>query len=219
MSEFVSCRYKKKLGEAKNHVKYISYRERTTGERYGLFNEDKDNIPVKDFLKELDNPRTAHPDIAKIHTLIFSMSGDEWKRSYFKDGDYQDIVRNVMKDWQLQKGITIKWAAAEHNEPGHPHVHVVIPSVYKDRDGVERRLKITPEDKKWFKEAFREEKNRIRGFDLPPREREFERDRMEQKREPDFGKDLLNSLVSQIQQKMREEEFKRQMERDRDIDR
>jgi hypothetical protein len=213
LGEFVSVRYKTKLSEAVNHVKYIAFREREIGGQYGIFNEHSDNVDVKKFTDSLNDKRTAHPSVAKVHTLIFSMSGDEWERSGFQEGDYQEMVRRMMKDWQLERGIKVDWVAAVHPEPGHPHVHVAIKSVYTDRDGVERRLKMDiKEERAWFKQAFRHEKNRIRGFDLP--EYEYERDRERGSKiinkEPDFGKDLLNNLVYQI--KMRQLEAERQKE-------
>jgi hypothetical protein len=220
MAEFVSTRYMKKLSTAINHVKYISFRERSSGERYGLFTEDKENIEVKDFIKTLDDKRTSHKDVAKIHTVLFSMSGNEYERGNFQEEDYKTIVRNIMKDWQLEKGITVEWAAAEHNEKGHPHVHVVIKSVYKDSNGVERRLKFTPEDRQRFKEMFKEEKARIRelrgGREPLPRNREQDKER---NKKPALARDVVNNLILQIKQRLRQEELKRQFERDRDINR
>lgn len=214
MGQFVSNRYMKSLKTAINHVKYIAYRERSSERGYGLFNDKNDNVEVKDFIKSLNDKRTAHPDVAKIHTLLFTMSGNEWERGNYLSGDYQTMIRNVMKDWQLERGITVEWVAAEHNEKGHPHVHVVIKSVMKDSSGVERRLKMTPEDKEWFKNAFQEEKSRmikLRGGREP-----ITKERQQQRQKPQLSKDLLNNLTYRIQQRLREEELKRQMERDRE---
>lgn len=213
MGQFVSIRYMKSLKTAINHVKYIAYRDRESGKGYGLFSDKNDNIEVKDFVKTLDDKRTTHKDVSKIHTLLFTMSGNEWERGNYQHGDYQKMVRNVMEDWQLDKGITVNWVAAVHDEKGHPHTHIVIKSVFKDSDGIERRLKMTTEDKKWFKKAFQEEKSRtvkLRGGREPlPRE--------QKKREkPQLAKDVLNNLMNSIQQRLREEELKRQMERDRE---
>jgi len=221
MGEFVSTRYMKNLNTAINHVKYIAYRERSSGEKYGLFTESKENIEVKDFIKTLDDKRTSHKDVAKIHTVLFSMSGNEYKRGNFQEDDYKTIVRNIMKDWQLERGITVEWAAAEHNEKGHPHVHVVIKSVYKDSNGVERRLTLTPEDRQRFKEFFKDEKARIRdlrGGKEPEIPRNRDRNK-EKERKPALAKDIVNNLISKIKQRLRQEELKRQFERDRDINR
>lgn len=213
MGQFISIRYMKSLKTAINHVKYIAYRDRESGKGYGLFSDKSENIEVKDFVKTLDDKRTSHKDVAKIHTLLFTMSGNEWERGNYQPGDYQTMVRNVMEDWQLNKGITVNWVAAVHDEKGHPHTHVVIKSVFKDSDGIERRLKMTTEDKKWFKKAFQEEKSRtvkLRGGREPLT-------REQQKREkPQLAKDVLNNLMNSIQQRLREEELKRQMERDRE---
>jgi type IV secretory pathway VirD2 relaxase len=213
MGQFVSNRYMKSLKTAINHVKYIAYRERESGRGYGLFSEKNDNVEVKDFIQTLDDKRTSHKDVAKIHTLLFTMSGNEWERGNYQPGDYQTMIRNVMKDWQLEKGITVNWVAAEHDEKGHPHTHVVIKSIFKDSDGIERRLKMTQDDKEWFKKASQEEKSRmvkLRGGREPlPRQ-------MPKREKPQLAKDLLNNLMYSIQRRLREEELKRQMERDRE---
>lgn len=211
-NQFVSVRYKKSLKTAQNHVKYIAYRDRSTNEKYGLFNEKSEHVDVKAFVKSLDCKKTSHSETAKVHTLLFSMSGAEWEKSNFVDGDYQQMIRNIMKDWQLKEGITVDWVAAEHNEPGHPHVHVAIKSTYKDADGVERKLKIKPEEKAWFKDAFKDEKRRIRGFDIEPQTRNF--DRSKRLKQEIAGKDLFNTLVAQIKQRVKEEE--REIENEKD---
>lgn len=212
MGQFVSSRYMKDLQKATNHVKYIAFRERSSERGYGLFNDKSDHVEVKPFLNSLKDKRTAHKDVAKIHTLLFTMSGNEWERGNYQLGDYQIMIRNIMKDWQLERGITVDWVAAEHDERGHPHVHVVIKSVMKDSDGIERRLKIIPEDKQWFKKAFQEEKSRmvqLRGGREP-----MTREVQQRRQKPQLARDILNNLTYRIQQRLREEELKRQMERD-----
>jgi hypothetical protein len=207
LGEFVSHKFKKDLGEAKNHLNYIAYRSRETGEKYGVFSERQDNADLKPFMDSLDDKRTSHSEIAVMHTLLFSMSGDEWNRSGFEEQDFRKMIRDIMKDFELQKGITISWVAAEHNESGHPHVHVSIKATYKDRDGVEHRLKITPEDKKFFKQAFKEAKDKTRGFELPDRPREIP--------VRPLNTDLLDNLIFQINQRLREEEYEREREQTR----
>lgn len=218
IAEFVSTKFKKNLGEAKNHVRYIAFRARETNEKYGLWDEEKEQVSVEEFCSSLEDKRTSHSSIAKIHTVLFSMSGDEWNRSEFQDGNYKEMIRNIMKDFQLSKGITLSWVAAEHNEKGHPHVHVAIKSVYKDGDGVERRLNISKEDREWFKDAFRQEKNRIRGYELEPPEREFDRSKRMNPEPPSISKGFIDSLIFQINRRLQQEEFEREQEK-RSMDR
>lgn len=214
MGEFVSVGYKKKLGEAKNHVKYIAFRERSDGKNYGLFNDRSSNISVNDFCKKLDDKKISHSDIAKIHTVMFSMSGDEWERSGFIEEDYKKMVRNIMEDWQLKNGKRIDWVGAVHFEEGHPHVHIAIKSTYKDRDGIERRLNMNvKEEREWFRGQFREEKDAIRGPGWYEQEQERRRQmRRSKTRENGIGGNFIKNLFNQIKMRQLEAEHEREVE-------
>lgn len=221
MGQFVSVRYMKDLNKAVNHVKYIAYRDRSSGRNYGLFGEKADSVPVKDFVKTLKDKRTSHHTSAKIHTLMFTMSGDEWNRGNYMDGDYQSMIRNIMKDWQLERGITVEWVCALHDEKGHPHAHVVIKSVMKDSDGVERKLNINvKEEREWFREAWKHEKERVVGVrgGRPPLTRERS-DLERARKKPRLAKDLLNNLNYQVNKMLEEEERKQHLARDYGIER
>ncbi|MCU6603817.1 hypothetical protein OCO53_25590 [Peribacillus frigoritolerans] len=207
---FVSHSYIKNLSEAQNHVRYIAFRGRETeDERGGIFSEKSDVADVKNFIKKLDDKKTSHPDVAVAHRLLFSMSGDEWNKSGFGEGDYQKMIRNVMKDYELKTGRKLEWVAAEHRNPDHPHVHVAVKATYQDKDGIHHRLKISNEDRKFFKQAFQQEKNMLRGFELEQhKERPYEQNR------PSRGNaDFIDNLFRQIEREMREKE--REYERGR----
>ncbi|BCC80208.1 MULTISPECIES: hypothetical protein [Bacillus] len=206
---FVSHSYSKSTADITKHVKYISNRERYgEGEERGLFSEHDDRASRTEFLKKVDNPINHHSQAVKAHKLLFSMSGDEWERSQFSPGDYQRVIRNVMKEWEIQKGIRVDWIAAEHRTEGHPHVHVVVAGFYKDRDGIEHRLKITNEDRKFLKQEFDCAKTRIRGFELPTRE-----ERMQERNfYPKFNleRDITDAFFREVERRMYEEEMERE---------
>lgn len=138
------------------------------------------------------------------------MSGDEWTRSGFKPGDYQEMIRGVMKEWEIQTGYRLQWVAAEHRNPDHPHCHVAIRASYHDRDGVEHRLNISNEDRKFFREQFQLTKERIRPFDPPPRELSYQYERA-----PSMVVDtsFIDNLFYQINRELEQEEWEREQAR------
>lgn len=218
--QFVSFRYMKDLQQAINHVKYVAFREREGDKGYGLFNERSDHAEVNDFLHSINDRRTSHPAAAKIHTLIFTMSGQEWQRGKYMDGDWQTMVRNVMKDWQLKNNFTVDWCASVHFEKGHPHAHVVIKSVQRDANGIERRLNVKmDENREWFKEAMKEEKQRmvhLRGGREPLTREQWLIERRRALQKPQMARSVLININNKIQQRLKEIEMKRQLERDID---
>lgn len=38
----------------------------------------------------------------------------------------KEMVRETMADFERATGRSLRWAAFEHDDPGHPHVHVAI---------------------------------------------------------------------------------------------
>ena len=47
-------------------------------------------------------------------------------------GDLKPFARDVMARMEVDLGTTLDWAAAEHFDTGHPHVHVVVRGVTED---------------------------------------------------------------------------------------
>jgi type IV secretory pathway VirD2 relaxase len=210
---FVSHSYSKSAEDAGKHIDYIAFRDREDeSENKGLFSAREDNADIQKFKESLHDKRTDHSQVATAHKLLFSMSGDEWNRSGFQPGDYQKIIRNVMNEWELKTGYRLNWVAAEHRNPDHPHVHVVLKATYTDRDGVEHRLKVTNEDRQFFRKEFTRQKDLERGFELPERERSFGK---EPSMEKPINMDLLNSLIYEINARLREEEYEREREQSR----
>lgn len=204
---FASHSYERELPKAENHVRYIAFRSRESEEHEkGLFNEHDNHIEVKDFIRDLNDKKTSHPSVAVIHKVLFSMSGDEWEKSGFEPEDYKIMIRNIMKDYELKTGRTINWAAAAHMNAGHPHVHLVMKATYTDKDGIEHRLKIDNEDRKFFAQAFTREKNRIRGFEIEKPEREYERHQNRQQSKSISNAIWLDALFRELDKELREKE-------------
>lgn len=207
-----SHRYIKDLVDARKHVDYIAYRQREgKDEEYGLFNEHDNKANVEEFKALLKDKKTQHSKVAVAHTILFSMSQDEWDRSGFKAEDYKTLIRNTLKQWELEKGYRLKWAASVHMNEGHPHCHAIIKAVYTDRDAIQHRLKINDEDRKFFGEQFDKEKTALRGFELPSRE-----ERMQEKQHPHnkgFALDFIDQMLYQAQRQLEQEQYEREQER------
>lgn len=209
MGAYASHKYLKTFADAAAHVRYIGFREREDkSESLGLFSERSDSADAEPFIKTLDAKRFSHPKVPNLHTVLFSMSGDEWNRSGFEAGDYQKMIRHVMKEWEIKTGYRLDWVAAEHRNPDHPHCHVAIRAAYKDRDGIERNLEVSNEDRKFFREQFQRTKEMYRPIDPPPRELRYE-----QERPINFNLEttLLDNLVYKIKQELQREEFERDL--------
>lgn len=215
MGAYVSHKYLKSFADAAAHVRYIGFREREDkSESLGLFSENEDSANAEKFIKTLNDKRFSHPDVANLHTVLFSMSGDEWNRSGFEPGDYQRMIRHVMKEFEIKNGYRLDWVAAEHRNPDHPHCHVAIRASYKDRDGIEHRLKITNEDRKFLREQFQRTKEMVRPFDPPPRSISYQQQR-DKNRNPllDLGSSFINNLFYQIDRELAQEEWERDLAR------
>ncbi|MED3561485.1 hypothetical protein [Bacillus xiapuensis] len=211
MGAYASHRYLKTFDDAEAHVRYIGFREREDkSESLGLFSEHHDSADAQEFIDSLKAKRFKHPDVPVIHTVLFSMSGDEWNRSGFQPGDYQKMIRHVMKEWEIKTGYRLTWVAAEHRNPDHPHCHVAIRAAYKDRDGVEHRLKISNEDRKFFREQFQKTKELFRPIDPPPRELSYQ---YEKDRPLVIDTSFVDNLFYQIQRDLEHEEWERERAR------
>jgi hypothetical protein len=207
MGAYASHRYLTSFDDSKKHVLYIGFREREgKSESLGLFSENSDLADADNFIDTLKAKRLSHPDVPTIHTVLFSMSGDEWDRSAFEPGDYQKMIRHVMKEWEIRRGYQLSWVAAEHRNPDHPHCHVAIRGAYTDRDGIEHRLKITNVDRKFFREQFQKTKDITRGFELPPREYERYKERNFDKQ---IDTSILDNLLYRIKKDLEREELER----------
>lgn len=172
MGVFVSCRYTKSLGAAVANAKYIAFRSREVGEmrdaeswdgwtdtsKAGAFGPDYDHADVENFCKRLKDNLTKNPNSAKAHKLIFSLSGDEYRRG--GSPDWRSMIRSTMSKYEERTGHKLEWIAAVHNNRQNSHCHVLVKSVYKDQQGQKHRLKLDKNDwtnlRKDFYETWRD---------------------------------------------------------------
>lgn len=151
--------YTKYLDRARKSVKYHAFRTREVPEdRKGMFSRDSDHADVAAFLRSLDDPLTREKQTkngtiryAVVHRLMFSLSRKEFDACGLTS--WKPVVREALGAFERYHGIKLEWVAAEHASRDHPHVHVDIKSVYTDADGVQRRLRITPEMRKHLRWA------------------------------------------------------------------
>lgn len=142
--------YTKELPAAAASVRYYAFRSREVERsQVGIFDRSSDHADVKKFIKALDDPLTRNrPGVParfqppKMHRLLFTMSGQEFRRWGLTS--WKPIVREALENIERRRGIRLNWVAAEHPSLKHPHCHIAIKSVYEDAQGQRHRLKITP---------------------------------------------------------------------------
>jgi|GEM_PF-5284254 len=171
MGVFVSCRYTKSLDAAIANAKYIAFRSRESGamrEEVYQFWEDtfqlgafgpggpaaKNNADVKAFCERLKDDLTKNPNCAKAHKLIFSLSGDQYRRG--GSPDWRAMIRDTMRKYEERTGRKLDWIAAIHNNHRNSHCHVLVKSVYVDQQGQKHRLRLDKNDWLHFREDFYE---------------------------------------------------------------
>jgi len=107
------------LNEPSIHAQYMSQRQGNAG----LFGS-KENEDIKGIQKEL----RKHDGV--VWRFILSLREDDAMRlGHNSKEDWERIVRLSVPEAAEQMGIeepNLRWAAAFHNEPGHPHVHLMI---------------------------------------------------------------------------------------------
>jgi hypothetical protein len=139
---------------AEQMIRYIAFRSRDLeGQEKGAFGPDTDHAHIKRFVQDLPDRLTRHPQAVKAFHTVFSLSREEWNRLGLTD--WRPIVREVMQAYERESGRKLTWIAAQHhNNPTHPHCHVVIKAVYENEDGQRRKLFLRRQDLARFKEIM-----------------------------------------------------------------
>ena len=109
----------KAVARLKEHLKYLEHGKEHPNQPIG-FSSDRDVVIRQEFLRKVE----LQPQRGVIaHKLVFSLSQDERDRLGI---DLRQLVRSVMDDWSSRLGRPLNWIAFEHQDNGHPHVHVVV---------------------------------------------------------------------------------------------
>ena len=109
----------KGLSKVKAHLKYLEHGKEHPNEPYG-FSQDREEMSRAEFLAEVEK----QPQRGVIaHKLVISLSQNERDELGI---DMRQLVRATMDDWSQRLGRHLKWIGFEHQDAGHPHVHVVV---------------------------------------------------------------------------------------------
>jgi|GEM_PF-1741588 len=109
----------KGLSRAKDHLKYLEHRKVHEFKPQG-FDDSRDGVSRAEFVQKME----AQPDRGVIaHKLVFSLSQDERDRLGI---NLKTLVRETMKTWGSAIGRGLSWIGFQHEDKGHPHVHVVV---------------------------------------------------------------------------------------------
>jgi hypothetical protein len=109
----------KGLSKLKSHLKYLEYGKVHENEPKG-FTRESDTYSRSEFYGKVE----AQPERGVIaHKLVFSLSQDERDRLGV---DLKQMVRDTMAGWEATLGRPLNWIGFQHEDKGHPHVHVVV---------------------------------------------------------------------------------------------
>lgn len=145
--------YVKTVKDAQGKLRYYAFRSReVAGAERGLFGPASEHADLRKFVAGIrDDPllrdrrtRRGVFQAPKMHSLIFSLSRDEFDRSGLTS--WKPIVRQIMTEWERYRAIRLEWVAAEHPSLTHPHCHVALKATYTDATGNRHRLRLTRDD-------------------------------------------------------------------------
>lgn len=201
---FRVLRNTKSLEGARHMVRYIAFRSEDVQEKgKGGFDQQHDQANVKAFLKQLPDRLTRHDRAPKAFHCLFSLSREQYDRLGITD--WKPIVREVMRSYELETKRKLTWFATAHDNPTHPHCHVILKAVYDTDDGKRRKLWLSKDDLKQFRQITRRVldyyREQARALE-PPRPR-YEADRMT---------DAFMTGLAWVQQQIRAEQIRRQQE-------
>ncbi|MFB8378182.1 MobP3 family relaxase [Paenibacillus taichungensis] len=135
------------------HVKYADERPGS----HGLFSSSDESPKLKDVQKEL----LEHKGIV-WRTVVSLKEEDALRLGYTDRGKWEDALRATVPDAAAKMGIpetNLRWVAAFHQEPGHPHVHLV----FWEKNPVRRKGVVNPKqleniNRTFAKEIFADER-------------------------------------------------------------
>lgn len=199
--------YRTRLDSARNAVRYAAFRSEAVKEKAALiFDARTDSADVRSFLRSLDDPITRHPAAAKAYHSLFSLP----RIAYDQAGvHWPDVVREALRDYELQTHRRLHWIAVVHDDPKHPHAHVIIKATYQDERGRTRRLFVRKPELERIKESV--------GRALEARGLEQEHLKPSQPLERAAAPRIVGSALSWIQERVRASRQRQQHEEARSL--
>ena len=163
---FRVIRFDKTLKGSRNAIRYVAYRsEDVQGKTPCIFDDRSDTADVKRFMRELEDPVTRHQTAVKAYHTLFSLSRRTFERAGLTD--FREEVREVMRTYELETGRKLEWIASFHDNPTHPHCHVIIKAAYVHENGQHKKLFLNRNEVQRIKEIT----GRVMEARLPTLER------------------------------------------------
>lgn len=107
------------ISKIKQHLKYLEFGKAHRNEPEG-FTDREEPMSRAEFMEHIQE----QPERGVIaHKLVFSLSEDERDRCGV---NLRELVRETMAQWSQTVGRPLTWIGFEHDDAGHPHVHVVV---------------------------------------------------------------------------------------------
>ena len=133
-SEFISSALEDHpfLLKDKTYLDYIATRPRTEmlGGTHGLFSDDGVSIDLKDEVEKMREFR------GNVFTVIMSLKREDAERVQMNSAErWRELIRSNINDVAKAHNIlpqNLRWYAAYHNEPSHPHVNIMLYSTEDD---------------------------------------------------------------------------------------
>ncbi|TCS92219.1 relaxase/mobilization nuclease domain-containing protein [Hazenella coriacea] len=146
------------------HLKYIEANRDKHRNEVVLFSRDEDQVDRKDFYQKIKEQK---PHGVVAHKLVISLHEEERDRTGV---NLKDLVRESMSQYESKYKQQLDWIAAIHDDPKHPHAHLVIrgrcevgKSVYIDVQRMKHLAKIADAEK-----GRVHKRNIERGWSLDP---------------------------------------------------
>lgn len=145
---------------AEQMVRDVAFRSKDLiGKEKGCFDQDRDHAEVKDFVAKIPDHLTRHKDASKAFHAVISLSREGYDRYGIRD--WKPIVREVMRTYERESGRKLQWIAAQHDNPTHPHCHLIIKAVLEKENGQRNKLWLSQDDLS----KFREITGRVLGYE------------------------------------------------------
>lgn len=136
---FRVIRFDRTLRGSENTLAYVAFRsEDLKGKVPCVFDARQDHADVRAFMDRLEDRVTRHSTAAKAYHCLFSLRQEDFAQLGIPD--WRDVVREVMRNYELQTHRKLDWIASHHPNPKRPHCHVVIKAAYTTDEGQHRKL-------------------------------------------------------------------------------